>query len=116
METDEKQALLRKLTEGRNVLLKAIDGITEELARRSPAPGKWSVLECMEHVTLAEDYMFAQVAAAHRSDSPVVNRQREEAIQERGLDRTRRVEAPREARPSGRFVKLEDAPRHFENS
>jgi hypothetical protein len=116
METTEKRALLQKLTEGRDVFLKATDGMADELARRSPAPGKWSVLDCIEHVNLAEDYMFAQIAAAQRSDTPIVNPQRETAIQERGLDRTRRVPAPREARPTGRFLRLQDARQHFLNS
>jgi hypothetical protein len=35
-----------------------------------PAPGKWSILECVEHLAVSEDYLFSQITVAQHSDTP----------------------------------------------
>jgi hypothetical protein len=113
MEAHEKVEILKALESGREAFLDALNAITEDLARRSPAPGRWSALECVEHVAISEDFLFSQVTQATPSDVPVVNQEREVRILARGTDRTNPVVSPEVGRPTGRFSLLADAVQHF---
>jgi hypothetical protein len=109
MDAREKQDLLESLESGRQVLLAELEGLSEDLAARAPGPGRWSTRECVEHLCLVEDYLFAQIAASQPSETPFGSRMRENSILKRGADRTRTLEAPEIARPTGRFATLGEA-------
>jgi hypothetical protein len=113
MDARDKQEILESLESGRDALLAALDGLTEDVATRAPRPGKWSVLECVEHLFLAEEFLLEQIAVAQPSEVPVGSRAREARILQRGTDRTSRLEAPETARPTGRFPTLAAALRSF---
>lgn len=113
METHERQEILATLGNGRKALLDALKGVPEDLAARIPAAGKWSILECVEHLAIAEDYLFSTIEEATSADAPARNDKREAAIMARGLDRTTPVESPQEGRPTGRFSTLAEALQHF---
>ena len=116
MDAREKQQLLESLETGRDALLASVADLAEVAAAKSPAPGRWSVLECVEHLALVEDYLFAQIAASTPSETPVGSRLRENNILKRCGDRTRRIEAPDVARPTGRFPTLAAALGSFASS
>ena len=112
MEALEKEAVRAHLEKGRKALLDALSGVTEDVAARKPAPGKWSVLECVEHVAIAEEYLFSQISASWPADG-AANRDREALILSRGADRTRPRQSPEALRPAGRFPTLHEAVQHF---
>src|SRR5436190_17942708 len=116
MDAREKQQLLESLETGRVALTAAVADLAEDVAAKAPAPGRWSVLECVEHLCLVEDYLFAQIAASTPSETPVGSRIRENSILKRGADRTRTLEAPEVARPTGRFPTLAEALNAFSSS
>jgi len=93
MDKHEKEKLVADLESGRQTLMDVLKGITEDLAARTP-PGRWSILECVEHLAVSEDYLFSQIAVSHSSSVPVVNEKREALIVARGLDRTKPVSSP----------------------
>lgn len=105
--------MLVDLEKGRKALLDALSGVTEEIASSSPAPGRWSVIECVEHLAIAEDYLFSRIAASCYSDAAVINKNREALILSRGLDRTRTVQSPEGGTPTGRFATLREAMQYF---
>ena len=113
MEAHEKETTLADLENSGNALLDVLNGVTEEVAARPPAPGKWSVLECVEHLAISEDYLFSRIAASSCSPEAVTNKDRDALIVSRGLDRTRPAQSPEAGRPSGRFSTLREAARHF---
>ena len=113
MEAQEKEKILGDLRSGRTTLLAVLSDMTEDFAARIPAPGKWSVLEFVEHLAVSEDYLFSQINVSQHSDVSMLNRQREALIVARGLDRTRMVQSPEVGIPTGRFATLSDALRHF---
>ena len=113
MDHNERAEIINGLQSGLDTLFLSIKGLSEASAMRKPAEGKWSVLECMEHIALAEDHMFGQVASATKVDTPQVNKGREALIRRRGADRTHKIEAPDVARPKGTFQTLEEASQHF---
>jgi hypothetical protein len=114
MHVEDRLEILSNLKSGREALAQVLTGVSEDIARRSPGTGRWSILECVEHVAVAEEHLLDQIANARRSDTPMINIAREAAIVQRGANRARRVEAPAEARPRNRFATLEDAFAHFQ--
>jgi hypothetical protein len=113
MTEQERQQILASLEQGPAALRKALQGVTEEMAARAPAPGSWSILGCVEHIVISEDYLFGQIISSERVDAPLINERREAAIPVRGLDRSRRMESPAEGFPSGRFATLPEAVERF---
>jgi hypothetical protein len=80
MKAHEKREILAALDSGRKALLGALSGVTDDLAVRSPGLGKWSILQCVEHTAVSEDYLFSQLTAAKHSDMPLIDEQREALI------------------------------------
>jgi hypothetical protein len=113
MNESERQQILASLEQGSTALLKALDGVTEGMAERSPAPGRWSILGCVEHLVLSEEYLFQQIVSADRSNAPLINERREALMPVRGLDRSRTMECPPAGCPSGLFTKLPEAVERF---
>jgi hypothetical protein len=113
MDAQEKATLLTRLEAGKRAMLEVLNGVTEDEAARNPASGRWSILQCLEHLAASEDYLFMQILAARSSEAPMVNEKREALILSQSLDRTKAVESPQMARPVGRFSTLAQALDHF---
>jgi len=109
MTEHERQATLASLAKGSTDLLDALDGVTEELAARSPGPDRWSILQCAEHVALAEDYLFSLISGSKRAETPLMNQQREVLILARGADRSIKKNCPSYAQPKGSLSTLREA-------
>lgn len=113
MTENERQEILASLKKGSTALLNALNGVTDEQAVHVPGPGRWSILQCAEHVAVAEDHLFSLITASKRSETPLINEQREVLIATHGPDRTTRRESPKDAKPTGRFSTLSEAVQHF---
>jgi hypothetical protein len=113
MDAHDKVRILEALRSGQQAFLDAVGAVSEDVAARSPGPGRWSALECAEHAAVAEDFLFCQIARATHSDVRVVNEKREAGILTRGADRTHPGVSPEAVRPTGRFSTLADAVQHF---
>jgi DinB superfamily len=116
MEPNERREILALLEQGRAALVAAVDGVTDGRASRIPAPGRWSILGCVEHIAFSEDYMFAQIAKATPSEAPMINLEREAKMLARGADRSRKIESPPEGQPTGAYATLATALDHFLDS
>jgi uncharacterized damage-inducible protein DinB len=116
MKEEEKQAILASLEQGSAELRAALEGATEEQAARVPGAGRWSILQCMEHVATVEDVLFSLIQGAQRADAAVVHAPREAMILARGADRTNKRESPAAALPKGRFATLREALQAFQAS
>jgi hypothetical protein len=116
MDSNERKQILALLEQSRAALLAAVDGVTIESARRIPSPGRWSILGCVEHLAVSEDYFFSQIAKATPSETPLINLEREAKMLARGADRSRRMESPPEGHPTGAFPTLAAALNHFLDS
>ena len=109
----ERKQILALLEEGRVALPAALAGVTGEAATRIPGPGRWSILGCVEHIAISEDYLFSQIAKATPSQTPAINPEREAKMLARATDRRRRIESPTEGNPTGAFPTLAGALSHF---
>jgi DinB superfamily len=111
---NEKQLLLDSLRESRTAFVSALDGVTEAEAIGKPGPDQWSVLECAEHVVIAEALMFRLVSHGSPSTEPAPgDRGREERIRAAAVDRSRKFVAPQLALPRGRFASVSEAAEQF---
>jgi len=109
MEPAEKLGILRELRSGHDALSQAVAGVDEEMAKRKPSHGAWSILDCVEHMVESERYLVTRLHAAEYAAQPFEKSRREAKIAKLAADRSRRIEAPEEAHPRGRFATLEEA-------
>jgi hypothetical protein len=114
MDETDRRLLLQSLRDSQEVFLRALDGVTEQEAAWKPAPDRWSILECAEHVAAAESGMFRGV----RQGTPVkepgfADAGREARLRAAAADRSKKRVAPEPVRPSGRFASLAEAVEQF---
>jgi uncharacterized damage-inducible protein DinB len=109
MNEAEKLEVLRKLQAGRDALGEALSGVDDPMAARKPVSGGWSILDCVEHVFITERYLLGQLQMAKLADQPFEKWRREAKIAGLATDRTRRIEAPHQAHPHGRYKTLSEA-------
>ncbi len=109
MMPQEKEVIWAELERGRREFLDSMNGLAEDAAGKAPGPGKWSALECVEHVTRAEEYLLSLFTSARRLETTVGSPEREARILALGLDRTKRIQSSEPGRPTGRFTTLAEA-------
>ncbi len=64
MTNAEREELLNQLAASRERLLKMAQGLTSEQLAYRPAPDRWSVGECIEHLTTVESRVLQRVEDA----------------------------------------------------
>jgi len=108
----DRQKAIHVLTKTRQILLDAVDGVTENQARWKPSPDRWSILEYTEHLAVSDDGLVALVQKSlqtpARTETPDERRERESKIRATVIPRGVN-QAPHALRPSGRFASLADA-------
>jgi uncharacterized damage-inducible protein DinB len=113
MDATEREQILKLLAQTRETFIAATTGISDEQARIRPAPDQWSVLDCAEHVAIAEFGMLNILATNLTPAPPSGDRGREEIFLRGSADRTRKFNAPERAHPPGRFPSLVAALHQF---
>jgi hypothetical protein len=110
--SEQKDELQVRLVSSRDRFLAAVRGIPDDLSRICPANDSWSVLQCAEHVAVAERGMFSALEKRQATDA-APDKSKDAAIHAFALDRTRKLSAPERAHPKGRFSTLADAINDF---
>jgi hypothetical protein len=113
MLTDQdRQKAIHVLTKTRQILLDAVDGVTENQARWKPAPDRWSILEYTEHLAVSDDGLVALVQKSLQTPAKIetAEERHERETKIRATPIPRGVnKAPHALRPSGRFASLAEA-------
>ncbi len=55
---EDKTLLLQQLKDSKDHLLKDIAGLTDAQLEFKPAPDRWSIIDCVEHLTIIEKLMM----------------------------------------------------------
>jgi len=108
----EREKALGLLNRSRQALLDSIQGVTDNQARWRPAPDRWTILEYVEHLAIADDGLIAVIRRSlktpARPESPEQRKEREDRLRAnpmpRGVNR-----APEPLHPHGRFGSLHEA-------
>ncbi len=116
MKESVKPGLLNSLEVGSRALHAELDGVDDALARRVPRNGRWSILQCIEHVAVSERDLLNRLRRAQRGDATGPNLARESILAQRAADRKQRIEAPDEVRPANRFKSWQDALADFDQA
>src|ERR1043166_4382122 len=111
----DKPFLLTLLQETRDVFLNSFAGLTEEQSRLKPAPDCWSVLDTVEHLTIAEAIQL-KLISTQRTSRPADAPNREQAFLHMIPNRTHKMESPDGAKPIGRFATLAVAAEQFKTT
>jgi uncharacterized damage-inducible protein DinB len=101
MAPQEMKDVAGQLESGRKELIIVVTGLTDEQARKRPTPERWSVLECLEHVSFVERRFLGMVKASEPGPVAARDSARETEIEERVRDRTNQRTAPEATRPTG---------------
>ncbi len=104
----DRDFALSHLHATRKLFLDAVAGLTEAQWKFKPAPDRWSIAECAEHITTSEDFLY-DIITNKVLKSPVSpphtppSRERDEAVLRMVTDRSKKFNAPEGLRPSGQW-------------
>ena len=115
----DKEKALALLQSSKKGVLAATKGLSEAQWNFKPAPEKWSIAECMEHIAAAEDFILGQIeqgvmkapAAPDRDIAKI-----DAGILAMVPDRSNKVQAPEPLKPTNRFGSPQAAVQHFVES
>lgn len=107
--TDEDQEfLLEQLAKSREALLESFAGVSEAQGRFRPERDRWSILECVEHLTLADKGLLSLIRNAETGTADPSS-EREMMLFGLVKDRTNKNAAPEPSKPKGRYASLREA-------
>jgi uncharacterized damage-inducible protein DinB len=104
--TDADRAqLVAQLESTRDLLLTTVEGLSDEQFNYRPAEGKWTVLECLEHITLSESTLFGWVQQTLQTPADPSKRAEvkvsDAELLEKTPDRSQKFNAPEMLQPKG---------------
>jgi len=102
---------LQYLQQTRDGVVSAAKGLSEAQLKFKPAPDRWSIAEVLEHIALAEDYIFGNLTN-NIMKAPAGPADRDTAkldamVQAALPDRSHKVQAPGPLVPNGRWTAIE---------
>lgn len=114
---EDKTLLITQLQQTRDNLLKDIQGLTDAQLEYKPAPDRWSVIECLEHITLIEKAIWE--GEQHLMQAPANPEKRkeikttDEQIIKNVEDRSHKVKAPDFGIPKHSYSSNAEAIKNF---
>ena len=117
----ERERAATELKASRQLLLSAVAGLGDKQWRFKPAPDRWSIAECAEHVALAEDHYYELITGKLRNSPPEPSKRAEvkgkdDVVLEKMPDRgSKRITAPA-LEPKGRWLGPAETLDHFQKS
>jgi len=105
----ERSRALSELHATSKVFLDSIAGLTEAQWTFKPAPDRWSIAACAEHIARSEDSLFQMVTGkvlkspAKPPRDAAENRKIDKQVLNGVADRSKKAQAPGFLQPSGRF-------------
>jgi uncharacterized damage-inducible protein DinB len=117
MTQEERAAIVKQFEDTKANLLKEINGLSDAQMKFKPAPDRWSVADCLEHITLAEKGLFGMEQQAMSQPANPDKRKEikvtDEALAQRIADRSKKAKAPEQIQPKGTFATTAEAVQAF---
>jgi hypothetical protein len=107
----ERQLLIRRLRQSRDCFVGSFADVPEELCRVRPSDDRWSVIDCVEHIVIAENAWHVRLQGRQHVIEPIDRAK--DAFVLRVADRTEKRSAPERAWPKGRYATLAEAAQEF---
>jgi hypothetical protein len=115
----DKEKALKYLETTKKNIEDATKGLSEAQWNFKPAPDRWSVAECMEHIAATEDRLQGMIVAKVMTAPAAPDRDvvKIDAMVLNMLpDRSHKAQAPEELKPTNRFGGPDASLKHFEES
>jgi len=117
----ERDRLVKHLQDTRKALQKETKGLTPQQWNFKAAPDRWSVAECLEHITLSEDLIYQMIndkvmktpAQAEKYNATAAQA-KDDQITKILPDRSQKFQAPEPLKPSGKWASPAETWKHFE--
>lgn len=115
----DKDRALQYLEATKEKVMASTKGLTPEQWNFKPAPDRWSVAECVEHIAATEDFLRGEIVekvmvAPAAPDRDV--KKADESIVAGVTDRSHKVQAPEPLVPKNRYGSPEASLKHFAES
>jgi hypothetical protein len=118
VEATERELLVEQLAQSRERLVLTVEGLSEEQRSFRPAQDRWSIADCIEHITVAESVVLGKIQQVLQSPPEPERREeargKEQIILEKVPAREQRVQGPPAFMPQGRWPDFEELVRQFE--
>jgi len=107
----EREKVVRLLQESREKFLQAVTPLSDEQWKWKPAPERWSVGECAEHIVAAEGALFGKMQEALSNppnpDWEQKTARKTEFLERVMVNRTTKAVAPEPIVPQGKLTRAE---------
>ena len=108
---DERSSAMTNLYLSRMKFLDSIAGLTPEQLAFKPAPERWSIAECAEHITLSEEMLFKMAERALAAPAvkrlPAVYLKVDQQVMKAVVDRSKKGKAPEALQPSNKWKTID---------
>ena len=101
----ERERAIASLEESRQRLLDVTRRLSPSQLAYRPAPDRWSVAECVEHIILVESSILRAIekTVQQSADAPKSAFENDDALLARVVDRNERMKGPERLMPTGRW-------------
>jgi DinB superfamily len=100
----ERKLVVSELKESKSEFLKSVKDLSDEQLNFKPSPERWSIQECIYHITLAEKDLWYMLNTTMREPGTPGRSQdvkiADEDILKIGTDRTNKLKSPEALQPS----------------
>ena len=114
---EERKYAAGLLKETKKYFLKNIKGLSDAQLDFKAAPEKWSIRQCMEHITLAESFLDQLLQGTLNAPANPEKRSeikiKDEDIVTMLTDRSKKAQAPEPIQPKGNFKSTEEMIQQF---
>lgn len=109
---------VKHLSGTRDAIVEATKNFSAAQWNFKPAPERWSVAECLEHITVTEEFLFKMVSDDMKKPSaepadPAAEKVADDKVLTMVTDRSQRFQAPEPVRPTGRWGTPQDTLAEF---
>lgn len=119
----ERDFAMSSMHATRKIFLDAVAGLAPEQWNFKPAPDRWSIADCAEHIALSEDLIAGMGKNSLKSAAETDKVQRgdaarpgDQALLEAVVDRSHKAQAPEPLVPKHTFATPREAVEHFRKS
>lgn len=118
MEATERDTVVEYLAHSRERLVLTVEGLAVQQRTFRPAEDRWSITDCIEHITVVESFVLGKIQQALQSQPEPERRDetrgKDQIILEKVPARDQRVKGPEAVMPQGRWPDFEELIRQFE--
>jgi uncharacterized damage-inducible protein DinB len=119
----ERDFAMSSMWATRKFFLDSIAGLSKKQWNFKPAPDRWSIAECAEHIALSEDMLAGAGKAALKTPAEpdkamrgAKGRAADQKLLDAVADRSKKAKAPEQLQPQSKFKTAQEAVAHFQKS